>query len=302
MLPLPDGLVRTNTQLHGAAGAAWLRRLPAIVDQCARRWGLALGPPFAPLTYNYVAPARRANGTPVVLKACFPDRDCRAGAEALRIFAGRGAVRLLAADLEWSVLLLERLAPGRALSSVRDDVAATAIAAGVMGQLWRPPPVGHAFPSVADWVAGFRRLRAKFGGTGPLPPRPVERAEALFSDLLASQAATVLLHGDLHHDNILAAGRAAWRAIDPKGVVGEPAYEVGALLRNPARVLDAPHPERVLARRADQLAEALGFDRARLRDWAYAQAVLSAVWCLEDSGYVPSQALRWIELLATLPA
>src|SRR5262245_53512529 len=109
MLILPRGLTRTNIDLHGEAGAAWLRRLPAIVDECARRWGLALGRPFAPLTYNYVAPARRADGTQVVLKACFPDRDFRAEAEALRLFAGRGAVRLLEADLDLGVLLLERL-------------------------------------------------------------------------------------------------------------------------------------------------------------------------------------------------
>jgi len=95
----------------------------------------------------------------------------------------------------------------------------------------------------------------------------------------------VLLHGDLHHDNILAAERQPWLAIDPKGLVGEPEYEVGALLRNPMPgLLAIPHPERVLARRLDILAESLGFDRDRLRAWGLAQAVLAAWWSIEDHG------------------
>ena len=117
--------------------------------------------------------------------------------------------------------------------------------------------------------------------------------------LLASSAGPVLLHGDLHHENILSAARQPWLAIDPKGVCGEPAYEVGALLRNPMpRLLDHPAPARLLARRLDLLAEVLGIDRRRLAAWGYAQAVLSAWWSLEDHGRGWEPALRvaeWLE-------
>jgi streptomycin 6-kinase len=157
---------------------------------------------------------------------------------------------------------------------------------------------------VADWAEDFGKLRAMHGGgTGPLPARLVEEAETLFADLLASQAEPVLLHGDLHHSNILSsAGRALWLAIDPKGVVGEPAYETGALLRNPERLLTEPEPGRILARRVDQLAEELGLDRARVRGWGLAQAVLAAVWGLEDHGEVQGRWLRCAELLAAVRA
>jgi streptomycin 6-kinase len=92
-----------------------------------------------------------------------------------------------------------------------------------------------------------------------------------------------LLHGDLHHENIMSAGRQPWLAIDPKGLVAEPAYETGALLRNlwlPR--LTQPQPEQAIARRADVLTEELGFDRVRLLAWGLYQAVLAAWWCLED--------------------
>jgi streptomycin 6-kinase len=98
----------------------------------------------------------------------------------------------------------------------------------------------------------------------------------------------VLLHGNLHHDNILCAEREPWLAIDPKGLIGELAYETGALLRNlwPA-ILAEPDPARLIARRIDQLAEEVAFERARVRDWGMAQAVLSAWWFIEDGGAVP---------------
>jgi streptomycin 6-kinase len=109
----------------------------------------------------------------------------------------------------------------------------------------------------------------------------------------------VVVHADLHHENILRRGD-GWVAIDAKGVIAEPAYETGALLRNPRPwLLDAPDPGRVLRRRADQLADALELDVARVRGWAYAQAVLSAAWHVED-GEDPSFSLTVAELLEPL--
>jgi streptomycin 6-kinase len=111
----------------------------------------------------------------------------------------------------------------------------------------------------------------------------VEQAEVLFAELIASMGKPVLLHGDLHHFNILTAEREPWLAIDPKGIVGEPAYEVGALLRNPNQAI-ATNPK-ILARRIDQLSAELTIDRARIIGWGLAQAVLSGWWDYEDLGY-----------------
>ncbi len=183
-----------------------------------------------------------------------------------------------------------------------DDEEATRLAAGVMQQLWRPVPVAHPFPTVARWAAGLGRLRRRFdGSTGPLPAPLVEQAEALFADLLASAAGPVLLHGDLHHWNILAATRAPWLALDPKGVVGEPAYEVGALLRNrlPRRIETAAG-RALLARRVAILSEALAIEPSRLLGWGVAVSVLSAWWSIEDHGSGGEAALACARVLAGL--
>jgi streptomycin 6-kinase len=273
-------------ELHEEKGVAWLDRLPSIIAECERRWSLEVGPPFAALSYNYVAPAVRADGAEVVLKVGIPHPELMTEIEALGLYDGHGIVRLLDADREQGALLLERLKPGVPLSALEDDEMATSIMAQVMRELWRPAPVSHSFPTLPKWTAALHRLRPHFdGGSGPFPPALIAEAETLFAELMASAAEPVLLHGDLHHDNILTAERRPWLALDPKGVVGEPAFEVGAMLHNPLpQLLQRPNPGRVLARRVDQLAEELGIDRARIRAWGIVYAVLSAWWDYEDSG------------------
>ena len=302
MNAVPDSFARTTVELHGAAGAEWLSRLPSIIAGYSQRWSLRVMLPFEPLSYSYVMPATRSDGTDVVLKVHFPDRELITEIEALSLFNGHGAVQLLDADPEQGILLLERLMPGTPLTSVADDEQATSAAVQVMRQLWRPVPPAHPFPTVADRADGLKRMREQIGGgCGPFPSSLVERAEVLFAELIGSMAEPVLLHGDLHHGNILAAERQPWLAIDPKGVVGEPAYEVGALLRNPMpQLLAQPHPEHILARRLDQLAEELGFERERILGWGLAQAVLSGWWSYEDHGRGWEPSIECARLLAGL--
>jgi streptomycin 6-kinase len=301
IVDIPADFIRTTKEVHGEAGERWLEQLPGLLAACARRWSLKILPPFAGLSYNYVAPAVRLNGAEVILKAGVPNRELLAEIAALEWYAGRGAVQLLAADPEKGLLLLERLRPGAMLVELDDDKQATAIAAQVMRRLWRPAPPGHHFPTIADWAAGLGRLRDEFdGGAGPFPARLVSMAEGLFTELIASQGEPVLLHGDLHHYNILAAERQPWLAIDPKGLVGEPEYEVGALLRNPSPQMSTNG--RILARRLDQLAAELGFDRARLAGWSLAQAVLSAWWSYEDHGHGWEAAIACAQALADFEA
>ena len=300
---VPEGFARTQVALRGEAGLAWLNRLPVLTEEISHRWSLEVGSPFPNLSYNWVVPALREDGVPAVLKLSFPgDKEFLTEAAALTAFGGRGICRLLELDLTGGAMLLERLQPGRPLTTVEDDEEATALAASVMEKLRRPAPPDHAFPTVSDWARGFERLRRRFdGGTGPMPENLVGEAEALFAELLLSEGEPLLLHGDLHHENVLSAGGGSWLAIDPKGIVGERAYEAAALLHNPVGSLDAPDPRGLLQRRLDVLSEELGLDRARVRAWGLAQAVLSAYWGLEDGGRVWDEALTFAGLLAEIP-
>ncbi len=302
MFVIPDDFSDTMVALCGEDGRTWLNKLPEILAHCSRQWEITIDEPFQSLTYNYVAPAVRHDGAPVIFKASPPTGEFSMQSAALRLFDGHGMTRLLECDDENQVMLLERLLPGTTLRDMEDDEQATSIAASVMKELWCPVPADHPFPTVSDWGKGFKRLRQRYnGGCGPFPRKLLEEAETLYADLSASMAEPVLLHGDLHHDNILAAQREPWLAIDPKGLVGEPAYETGAWLHNwLPDLLQQPQPERILARRIDQFAEELGFDRARIRGWGLAQAVLAYWWTIEDFGEGWQDALTCAELLAAI--
>ena len=292
---LSSSFIQRITGTFGKAGALWLDNLPFLLQETSASWSLNLLPPFSDLSYNYVAPAIHSDGSEVVLKAGVPNREIETEIEALQVYDGQGIVRLLEADAEKGLLLLERLNPGKALFYLDDDQMATRIACQIMSQLHQSALPLSGFPSVADWFQrGFNRLRLQFnGGTGPFPKTIIETAEGLSKELLASMAEPVLLHGDLHHWNILSAERQDWLAIDPKGVIGEPVYETGAWLRNPfPNIFKETRPETLISRRVDQFADELGFDRKRILGWGFAQAVLSAWWSYEDGDSA------WKEMLA----
>ena len=294
---LPHQFRHTIIDSFGDEGSAWLQRLPDLIAYCERRWSLVAGLHFNNLSYNYVAPAMLGDGTEIVLKLGVPRTEQLTEAAALRHYNGQGSVRLLDAEPGNGILLLERLKPGSMLATLwpDQDEEATRIAARIMRQLWQPVPPDHTFVTVQDWFKGFGRLRQEFdGGSGPFPAPLIDMAKRLYGELQASMGTPLLLHGDLHHFNILAAKSRLWLATDPKGIVGEAAYDTGALLRNPMpEVFDHPKLSRLLERRVAILAEMLDLTRKRISSWGMAQTVLSAWWFYEDhgSGWEPSLAL-----------
>lgn len=300
---IPGYFAQFITGYWSEDGAAWLRDLPALLAEYCARWSLTLLAPFPGLTFNYVAPVTRADGAPAVLKAGVPRDEIETEIAALRLCDGGGMVRLLEADAPRGVMLLERALPGEPLSRMEDDDQATVIAADVMRAIWRPIPDPSPFPTVAGWLRAFERVRAMFeGGSGLLPEAALARAEALGRDLLASTPAQpMLLHGDLHHDNIVSAQRMPWLVIDPKGVTGDPCYEVGAFLSNPYERIMAWDPSEWparMARRVDILTERLGFPRERIVAWGVTYATLSAAWGVEDG----EDDARWPDRIARADA
>ena len=276
---------------------AWVDRLPSLIAECERRWSLSVGPPFAALTHSYTAPARDIHGAGVVLKLAVPDRFVAAEIDALRLFEGDGATRLVDGDESLGAMLIERLEPG-ALLLEADEREATSIAARLMVRLRRPVPPRHRFHDVWEWMQGLVRLRSAFdGGTGPFPALLVERAEAHLRNPSGEKA---VLHGDLHHYNVLSAEREPWLAIDPKGIVGEPEYEAAAFLRN--NLLDRPEPGRVMSMRLDRIAEEAGLDRERMIGWGIADRVLSAWWAYEESGRADEADLTIATIYSELQA
>src|SRR5262245_28817880 len=248
------------------------------VEERVRTWRVAVE--HRTETESSVLLFGRRDDRPVVLKIVKHGGDEWTSGAVLEAFDGNGVVRVL--DHAGGALLLERLSPGTSLTSLvvsGADHRATGILTDVMRRMSpRPPPTEAT--TVEDWGKGFARHAARRDSSIPQPL--LEEAERLYFSLCRSQSRVRLLHGDLHHDNVLHDSGRGWVAIDPKGVVGELEYEVGAALRNPRphRALFADPS--IIVGRVDRLARALDLDAGRILAWAFAQAVLSVVWTVED--------------------
>ncbi|HEY8602530.1 MAG TPA: aminoglycoside phosphotransferase family protein [Thermomicrobiales bacterium] len=274
-LDLPSAFIE-----HNQEAAVWLRALPALLARLAAQWSLTLAPPFPSIAINYVAPATRPDGAPCVLKVSRHIEDTRYEIAALRLWDVEGAVRLLAADAERGALVIERFMPGTELTDIADvdDDTATGIAARVLTKLWRPAPTVHELCPLDRWCAAYDRNRdALSGGVEGFPSGLFLHADALRHELLASTVTPTVLHGDLHHHNILATGRAEWLAIDPKGLVGDPCFDVCQFFRNSHSM-----PPTVNRRRLDRFCADLGLDRERVKGWCLVHSVLDACWDFED--------------------
>ena len=149
-----------------------------------------------------------------------------------------------------------------------------------MKKIWKPITCEHNFPTTIEW---FDQLNKPIILPTQFSASLIDKAKHIALALHQDVSESLLLHGDLHHFNMLSSTRHPWLAIDPKGVVGEREYEVGALLRNPIpAIVTTMNTNKILARRVDQLGELLNFDRKKLIAWGFAQAVLAAVWCLDS--------------------
>jgi streptomycin 6-kinase len=273
----------------------------ALLARVVERWGVTLSERYADVyPGNLVYRCTLQDGTPGVIKA-EPERaaddEFVTAIDALLLYAGQGMVRVLDIARDERVLLMERVVPGEPVWRAPITEALEALAS-VMAQLRRPPPGQHTFPDVRGYHRAWPNHRRLYGGPGPIDADLFEIGERLFLELCDESAAHVVLHGDLHYGNVLSSQRERWLAIDPKGVCGEPCYEVGDAFRNRVDELyRASDPVGAMRWRVEALADLTGFDRERTRLWALCQAVLSEVWTADKPSRVKGVDMRAARLL-----
>ncbi|MCC5015715.1 MULTISPECIES: aminoglycoside phosphotransferase family protein [unclassified Legionella] len=267
--------VQNIINLYGAKGKQWLENLPQIIERKEEFWQISALKSLGNHSYHYVLSGLQ-NNKAVVLKLTPDNKTLNKEAIALKAFAGFGVVALL--DQMNDALLLECAVPGHSLKSYwpEREEEAIKIACKSMKKLHQaPPPQEDVFPSIDEWLAALDK-------EWDIPAVYLKEARELKESLLKTRNETRLLHGDLHHDNILAHGE-DWLIIDPKGVLGEQAYEVTTFIRNPIpELLDSEKALAILQNRIEMMAALLELDRQRIYKWCFVQAILSWIWNLED--------------------
>ncbi|WP_329494466.1 aminoglycoside phosphotransferase family protein [Kitasatospora herbaricolor] len=272
---VPAEFARGTVEREGEPGAAWLAELPGIVAELTERWECVPDGETGHGGVGLVVPVRGRSVGAAVLKVSFPHPGNVHEADALAAWGGRGAVLLHERDDPRFAMLLERVRTST-LAAVEDTDRVAAVAGRVCHRLAVPAPPG--LPRLAGradaWEEQLRRDAGELAH--PLPRRVLAAAVATVRELGHRQP-DLLVHGDLHARNILRADREPWPAVDPKGRVGDPAYDGGTLLKSRAPALLETDDLRTAAHRIlDVFAEAAGLDRERVRRWAQLHAVRAA--------------------------
>jgi streptomycin 6-kinase len=241
--------------------AEWLTGVPALLAEVAQSWGLTPGRAYAPGACGHVVQVELPDGTPAVLKLSNPDRETLQEPDALERWDSDGAVRLIARDDDRHAMLLERCEPGTFLSASAED--ALDVFVGLLPRLWKS---GDGFATLEDeaaiWADDIERRETR-------DPKLRDAALAYLRELPSTQADPVLLHQDLHGENVLAADREPWLVIDPKPLAGEREVSVAPIVRS----FELGHSKRDALYRLDRLTSELGLDRDRALGWTVAQTV-----------------------------
>ncbi len=268
-----------RAKAHEAGAGEWLDALPALVAELAGRWELRLGSAFGDATEAYVLAAVRADGRPAVLKLHVPFRAGAAAGEitVLRAAAGRGCVRLLEADESRGALLVDRLGPAMSELGLPQPHR-LAILCDLAAAVWQPPATGLSLPTGAQKADALARyIRHKWPALGgPCSRAAVEDALAAADSRRRAHdpVRAVLLHGDVHQWNALRdpAGE-GFRLVDPDGLIAEPEYDLGVLMREDPAELTAGDPHA----RADWLAARTGTDPRAIWEWGVLERVATGL-------------------------
>jgi streptomycin 6-kinase len=263
-----------RTALRAGAGD-WLAALPDLVASLAAEWSISVGRAYPDPTEAFVLAAERADGTPCVLKLVVPRDGDPAALEiaVLRLAGGDGCVRLLRHDTARGALLLERL--GRPLVELGLPIRRRhEILLAAARQVWRPAP-GSGLPTGAAKAARLAaRIVRDWEALGrPCSERAVAHAVACAERRGAAHddERAVLLHGDVHQWNALQAARAAegFVLVDPDGLLAEPEFDLGVLMREDQAELLTGDPWE----RARWLAARTGLDATAIGEWGAAERV-----------------------------
>ncbi|MER6063378.1 aminoglycoside phosphotransferase family protein [Streptomyces sp. NPDC001792] len=292
VIDIPGDLAEAQETYNGAAGRAFIAGLPDLAAAFLDRWRLRLDGPSMNGVSALVLPVVRADGGRAVLKLQLPDEESEGEPVALRVWDGDGAVRLLDHDPETGTMLLERLDESRMLSAMADTRAAVVVVARLLDRL-------TSFPA----PPGMRRLGDIAEAMLEQIPWALERipdpgARRIVADCAAAVREVVaepgdrLLHWDLHFENVLAADRAEWLAIDPKPLAGDPGFELWPALDNRFEAAE-------VRRRFDAMTEVLGLDRERARAWTLGRLLQNALWDVEDGRPLEDRQLEIARRLRT---
>ena len=269
-------LKKNIISMYNDEGKQWLDSLPDITAKIAQEHNLSGLTPVNNMKFNYVASGYQ-NHNPIILKIGMNSQALSKEASCLKAFAKHAVADVIAHDD--NMIIMERAVPGNTIEDhfPDNDIEATKILCAKLKELHKASiPESHNFYHLSEL---FKTLDQKLD----IPDEILTKAKHLRDNLLKSTKKEVLLHADLHFDNILKNGD-RWLVIDPKGFIGDPAFELAAYLCNPIpELLQENKPREIIENRINICSAELDIDSRRISGWLYAKSVLCWAWSLEDN-------------------
>lgn len=276
-LNLNNEFIFNVNNAYGHEGQQWLKHLPILIEKLTAQWQLEFLHPLPNLTYSFVSLVL-LNGRRAILKLAPRNGNILTEIKWLTCME-KGVPSVLLMSENDHAFVMEYLEPGISLKKLvieRKDDQATKIICDVIKNLQAQHRSGCVFKHISEFAKDFEILNHNFDA------KLLSQAKSWFNQLTSQRHDDVVLHGDLHHDNILSADT-TWKAIDPHGYMGDPVAEVGAMFKNPLDCYPNHLPlQRIIERRLNIMIDELPFDKQKIRAWAFCLTVLSAAWYFED--------------------
>lgn len=288
-------LTQNVVNILGENGKKWIANLPGTIEILADYWNLSHLVPVDNMSFNYVAKAIDNSNQAVVLKIGFDTSVIADEKRALTYFDGNASIRLIDYNEKYNALLLQQATPGTTLKSLypaNDKFVIDCYVDTVQKLLNKPLNSKNGFRYISDWLKmldGFK--------SDKLPEYLLKKAIYLKNTLLASMKTEIVLHGDLHQDNILK-DNDRWLAIDPKGIIGEPEFEIAAFdFIHDTELTNNLDTKKLFLNRMNIIAERSNLSAERIKNWTLVRLILSAVWHIEDNGD-PGLSIKLAEMLS----
>lgn len=283
-----SNLEKNVTNVWGNKGREWLKNLPNLIAELSAHWKLSDVTPVENMSYNYVATAKRHRNTPVVLKFSCDKALIEDEYRALKHFNGVGSIRVIDRYANHNAILLEQAIPGYLLkenhpSNIEDTIK---IYASVVKELASIPKLDAEYTHAEKWCQAIDRIHDQ-----RIKPQHIDKTKELRSYLLSSSDKEYLCHGDLHLENIIHHNK-KWLSIDPKGILGEMAFEAAAFdLLDKSEWAESESIPHKINQRISLLANNLDIPEDRLLAWIFLRVIISVQWFIEDNGD-PDETLK----------
>ncbi|PAV28230.1 hypothetical protein CIL05_17850 [Virgibacillus profundi] len=288
--PVVPLTVRQKAMNLGSEGEQWLRLLDEIIQIFERKWKIHMGKNLNGGTEAFVAEVTTEDGVDAILKLMMPPVEgntvLELEVEALTIADGDGYVRLLNYDMEHRATLLERLGPPLRDMDYPIDTQIEIICRTLKKSWDKPLPYDHKLQSastIINWFSNFiPRLWIEL--ESPCSRKLIDKALVFLKSRLANTSleTTVLVHGDAHSGNILQdmTPKESYKFIDPDGMIAEPAYDLGVLMREwlddlTASPLESGH------KRCLFLSEITGVDKKAIWEWGFIQSISTGLFLIK---------------------